>query len=129
MSSVLMHSISTRLRSERPDAPTQFETSALQQIGEDGIIQQEQLLLMKLEGNMAIAQVIDGLHQLQWSRGLHPQQRLGCRCHLHPRDSISITELISGLERLVPRQLQQHLPAADRAATTSQHRSFISRQG
>ena len=82
---------------------------------------------MQLQGDMAIAQVISRLQQLQGMRSLHPQQRLRRCRHLHNGRTGLIPQQVTGLERTLTGQLQKHRTTAGGGATAPQHRALFGR--
>ena len=60
-----MTSVGTALRGKRLQTAADRQSTPFQHRGENGILRQQQLLLMQLQGDMAIAQVICRLQQLQ----------------------------------------------------------------
>ena len=60
-----MTSVGTAFRGKRLLTAADRQSTAFQHRGENGILRQQQLIFMQLQGDMAIAQVISRLQQLQ----------------------------------------------------------------
>ena len=80
---------------------------------------------MQLKSDMAIAQVICRLQQLQGMRPLHPQQRFRRCRHLHNGQTGLIPQQITRLQRSHTGQLKQHRTTAGGGPTTAQHRALF----
>jgi hypothetical protein len=59
------------------------QTAVMQEMGQHRIIQQSQFASPHFQGDMAIAQVISRLQQIQRLLSADPQQRLRRCLHLH----------------------------------------------
>ena len=63
-----MGEVSTAFGPEWTTTPCQLQSTAIEHGGEDGVVEQQQLMLMQLKSHMAIAKVISGLKQGQRQR-------------------------------------------------------------
>ena len=66
-----MTSVGTAFRGKRLLTTAYRQSTAFQHRGENGILREQQLMFMQLQGDVAIAQVICRLQQLKRMRTLH----------------------------------------------------------
>ena len=101
----------------------------LQQISEHAVLQEHQPIGMELHRHVAIAEVISRLQQGQRISAAHLHHWLRSGHHLHHQRSVLTAQQLTRLQRNSPRQLEQQIPPAGRAAMAAQAGALISRQG
>jgi len=116
------------LRAERRGEALDLQTPLAQQIGQHGVLQQHQLISVKLHRHMAIAQVISRLQQGEWITRPHAHHRLRRGVHAHQGAAVIAAQQLTRLQGRPPGQLQQHRAATGAAALSTQAGALICRQ-
>ena len=106
-------------------AAFELETTVLQQVGQHRIPEQAQFAGAKLQGHMAVAEVVGRLQQRQRLGGPHQQQGFGGRLHPHRRIAGLPKQPLAGAQWLAPLELEQQVAAAEALTVAPQAGAVI----
>ena len=115
-------------RPERSLEAFHLQAALPQEVGQDAVLQQQQLIGVQLHRHMTVTEVIGSLQKGEGIRCLHAHHRLGRGNHLHQGDAVGTAQQFTRLQGSAARQLQQQLPAAGAAAQAAQAGALIRRQ-
>ena len=92
--------IGTGLRQEWGLIALHAQIPLAQQIGQNAVLQENQMVGVELHRHMTIAQVISRLQQGQGLSAVHPHHRFGGRLHQNLHPTVGAEQQVTGLQRL-----------------------------
>ena len=109
---MVMTGVGAPLRIERSNTGLHRQNPLLEHGPKHRIILQPQVVLMEFKGNVAIAEVISRLKQLQRMDSADVEQRLACGDDMNTNRLERISQHIAGPESTITWKLQQDISAA-----------------